>query len=48
MEKEIKRKRKPVKKKMDSDDGLVPSLNELKKDKHRSCESVHTKHHNNE
>ena len=35
-----KKRRKPVKKKKDNDDGLVPSLSEIKKDKHRSCESV--------
>lgn len=40
MEKGGKRKRKTTKKKKEAEDGLVPSLSELKRDKHRSCESV--------
>lgn len=40
MEKGGKRKGKTTKKKKEAEDGLVPSLSELKRDKHRSCESV--------
>ena len=40
MEKGRKRKGKTTKKKKEAEDGLVPSLSELKKDKHRSCEFV--------
>ncbi|KAK8828725.1 hypothetical protein WA577_000206 [Blastocystis sp. JDR] len=42
-----KKRRKPVKKKKDNDDGLVPSLSEIKKDKHRSCESKRRQQENN-